>query len=92
LIHFGTVLEVAPPGTVLLAANDPVIITKLKMAAKTTFYVVLSGHDQWAVEVEWPDGTLERVLTFEDHVSASNWVSTQSELWLKVRKIFSGSE
>jgi hypothetical protein len=62
------------------------------MAGKTIFYVVLSDHDRWAVEVEWPDGTLERVLTFEDHVSASNWVSTQSELWLKVRKIFMDSD
>jgi len=62
------------------------------MAGKTIFYVVLSDHDQWAVEVEWPDGTLERVLTFEDHVSASKWVSTQSELWLKVREIFTDSE
>jgi hypothetical protein len=65
--------------------------TGSSIVEKPIFYVVLSDRDQWAVEVEWPDDTLERINTFVDHPSAANWVSTHSEAWLKVWKIFNGS-
>ena len=61
------------------------------IAEKPLFHVILSDRDQWAVEVEWPDSTLERINTFKDYSSALNWVNTQSETWLQVRSIFSGS-
>ena len=33
---------------------------------KPILYVALCDRDQWAVEAEWPDGTLERINTFND--------------------------
>ena len=47
---------------------------------KPIFHVILSDRDEWAVEVEWPDGVLERINTFRDYSSAANWVATQD--WL----------
>ena len=61
----------------------------VEIAQQPIFYVVLTDHDQWAVEVEWPDGTLERVDTFGEHSVAARWVATQSDAWLEVRRIFS---
>jgi hypothetical protein len=46
---------------------------------KPIFQVILSGRDEWAVEVEWPDGILARISTYKDHSSAANWVASQSE-------------
>jgi hypothetical protein len=45
-----------------------------KCTQKPILHVILSDRDQWAVEAEWPDGTLERVNTFNDHSSAANWI------------------
>jgi hypothetical protein len=52
-------------------------------------HVILSDRDQWAVEAEWPDGTLERINTFTDRSVATDWISTQSEAWLEVRTFIS---
>lgn len=56
-------------------------------AEKPIFHVILSDRDQWVVEAEWPDGTLERVQTFQNHSTAANWVATQSEAWLQLQRI-----
>src|SRR5215831_1185392 len=34
---------------------------------KPTFHIILNDQGRWAVEAEWYDGTLERVMTFQDH-------------------------
>ena len=47
------------------------------------FHVTLADRDEWAVEVEWADGTLERITTFKAHFLAANWVSNRSEAWLQ---------
>jgi hypothetical protein len=60
-----------------------------EITQKPIFYVVLTDRDRWAVEVEWPDGTLEQVHTFAEHSLATYWVATQSDAWLEVRRIFS---
>ena len=60
-----------------------------KCTQKPILYDILSDRDQWAVEAEWPDGTLERVYTFNDHSSAADWISTQSDAWLEVRNFIS---
>ena len=57
-------------------------------AQRPSFYVVLTDHDRWAVEVAWSDGTLEQVDTFREHSVAARWVATQSDAWLEVRRIF----
>ena len=54
---------------------------------KPIFHVILSDRDEWAVEVEWPDGVLERINTFRDYSSAANWVATQSGAWLHFSQI-----
>jgi hypothetical protein len=54
---------------------------------KPLFHVILSDRDEWAVEAEWPDGTLERVNTFKDYLAATDWVATQSEAWLQAQRI-----
>jgi hypothetical protein len=56
-----------------------------KNTHKPILHVILIDRDQWAVEAEWLDGTLERINTFNDRSSATDWISTQSEAWLEVR-------
>ena len=50
------------------------------------FHVVLTDRDEWGVEVEWADGTLERIITFKVHFLAADWVSNRSEAWLQERR------
>ena len=40
-----------------------------KIAPKPIFCVVLSNGQQWAVEAEWPDGTIEQIDTFKAHLA-----------------------
>ncbi len=53
--------------------------------AKPVFNIVQSNDDRWCVEAEWPDGTIERIDTFEAHLEAVNWVTTVSHEWLRER-------
>jgi hypothetical protein len=46
---------------------------------------VLRDGDQWLVEVEWRDGTIEHVKTFGCYSDAAEWVSTGSIAWLNTR-------
>ena len=56
------------------------------MSARTpTFCVVLRDGENWVVEAEWPDGTIEQIDAFKAHFEAASWVSTQSATWLKKR-------
>jgi hypothetical protein len=52
------------------------------------FHLLLSDRDEWVVEVEWPDGTLERIRSFKQHATAANWIATQAEAWLRAQDIF----
>jgi hypothetical protein len=36
-------------------------------------------------EAEWPDGTIEQVITFKAYFEAASWLRTQSECWLRER-------
>jgi hypothetical protein len=55
------------------------------------FYVVLADSDQWSVEAEWGDGTIELVDTFKTHSEATIWLSTQSYDWLEQRTVLVGA-
>ena len=55
---------------------------------KPLFHVLLNDRDQWGVEVEWPDGVLERIRSFKHYATAADWVANRSEAWLRVRSIF----
>ena len=57
-----------------------------KIAQKPIFCVVLGNGQQWAVEAEWPDGTIEQIDTFKAHFEAVNWLNDQSEEWLQERR------
>ena len=48
-------------------------------AAKPLFHVSLGDRDEWVIEAEWPDGTLERVSAFKKHSAAAHWTATASE-------------
>jgi hypothetical protein len=54
-------------------------------ARRPIFCVVLGDGENWVVEAEWPDGTIEQINVFKAHYQAASWVSTQSEAWLKKR-------
>ena len=58
-----------------------------KSPEKPFFHVILSDRDEWVVEAEWSDSTLERVSTFGEHSAAVDWVANQSETWLVARRI-----
>ena len=58
-----------------------------KNPEKPFFHVILSDRDEWVVEAEWSDNTLERVSTFRDYSAAADWIANQSEAWLAVRRI-----
>ena len=53
-----------------------------KSSEKPFFHVILSDRDEWVVEAEWSDSTLERVSTFGDYSAAADWIANQSEAWL----------
>jgi hypothetical protein len=56
------------------------------IAQKPIFCVVHSNGQQWAVEAEWPDGTIEQIDIFKTHLEAVNWVGNRSEAWLRERR------
>ena len=58
-----------------------------KSLEKPLFHVTLSDRDEWVIEAEWPDSTLERVSTFGDYSGAADWIANQSETWLAVRRV-----
>lgn len=55
------------------------------IAQRPLFHVVLGDGDQWLIEAEWPDGSIEPVQAFKAHSEAANWVKTHSETWLQER-------
>jgi hypothetical protein len=54
-------------------------------AANPLFHVSLGDRDEWVVEVEWPDGTVEQISTFKNHSAAAHWMATASASWLGAR-------
>ena len=58
-----------------------------KSPEKPFFHVILSDRDEWVVEAEWSDSTLERVNAFGGYSAAADWIANQSEAWLAARRI-----
>jgi hypothetical protein len=54
-------------------------------ARKPFFCVVLSQDQQWVVDAEWPDGTIEQIAAFDGHLDAMSWLSNRSDTWLQER-------
>jgi hypothetical protein len=61
--------------------------TMAKNPGKPFFHIILSDRDEWVIEAEWSDSTLERVSTFRDYSAAADWIAHQSEAWLAARRI-----
>jgi hypothetical protein len=55
--------------------------------AKPIFCVILRDGRHWAVEAEWPDGTIEQIDEFKHHFEAVDWVTNRSEQWLHERAL-----
>jgi hypothetical protein len=51
------------------------------------FHAILSDRDEWAIEAEWSDGTLERITTFKEHSAAVDWIANHSDAWVHVQRI-----
>lgn len=54
-------------------------------ALRPIFCVVFGDGDEWLIEAEWPDGSLEHICAFKAHFEAVNWITTHSEAWLQKR-------
>jgi hypothetical protein len=52
---------------------------------RPTFSVVLQDGDQWTVEAEWPDGTIEQAAAVESEAAGFFWLRELSEAWIKNR-------
>jgi hypothetical protein len=64
-----------------------------QLKRKPIFFVIKHADDDWTVEAEWPDGTIETVKTFEAELKALDWLSWQSHAWLENRGInFTGAK
>jgi len=55
------------------------------MTREPFFCVVLREGEQWQVEAEWPDGTIEQVHKFKACLEALKWVKTKSAAWVAER-------
>ena len=54
-------------------------------AADPFFCVVLRDAARWAVEAEWPDGSIELVEIFNDYLDALNWLTNKAAAWIEQR-------
>ena len=64
----------------------------VQIERKPIFFVVKKDSDDWRVEAEWPDGTIETIKAFKAELKAINWLSWQSHTWLEWRHTdFSGA-
>ena len=56
------------------------------MAARNPiFCVVLKDGEQWQIEAEWPDGTIEKIHECKAYFDVLNWVKTRSNEWIAER-------
>jgi hypothetical protein len=61
-------------------------------AGNPIFCVVLKDGEQWQVEAEWPDGTIEQIHKFKGGSEALEWVKTQSAAWVAQRVGFASQQ
>jgi hypothetical protein len=58
-----------------------------KMAHQYPNFSVVGQGDNWSVQAEWPDGTIETAATsFKSEADAFNWLNHHSEAWLTKRR------
>lgn len=52
---------------------------------KPTLCIVLGDGEQWWVEAEWPDGTIEQINNFKRHADAVHWLKLHCDVWVQER-------
>jgi hypothetical protein len=52
---------------------------------KPIFCAVLCDGQQWTVDAEWQDGTIEQIDVFKSYLEAIGWISNQSATWFRER-------
>jgi hypothetical protein len=53
--------------------------------AKPIFAVILRDGDQWTVEAEWPDGTIEQAAVAKSASDAWGWINNTAVAWVTDR-------
>jgi hypothetical protein len=53
--------------------------------SKPIFAVILRDGDEWTVEAEWPDGTIDQVIVAKSASDAWGWINHSSEMWIRDR-------
>lgn len=54
-------------------------------ASKPLFAVVLGSGENWTVEAEWPDGTIEQAAVVDSASAAWTWIHGSAESWITGR-------
>jgi len=49
------------------------------------FVIILGDGDQWTVEAEWPDGTIEQLDIFKSYYDAREWLARGSQSYARHR-------
>lgn len=49
------------------------------------FCITLREGGKWAVEAEWPDGSIDLAAEFSDYFEATNWVTNKGAAWIEQR-------
>jgi hypothetical protein len=57
--------------------------------SKPIFAVILRDGDEWTVEAEWPDGTIDQVIMAKSASDAWDWINHLSESWVRDRGVVS---
>lgn len=52
---------------------------------KPIFCAVLCDGQQWTVDAEWSDGTIEQIDVFKNYLEAAGWIVSHSEAWFRER-------
>lgn len=47
----------------------------------------LRDGDEWWVEAEWPDGTIEKIKNFKNFPNAVHWLKLHSKVWVRERTV-----
>ena len=59
--------------------------------SKPLFVVILRSGENWTVEAEWPDGTIEQAAEVKSASEAWGWIDQSSESWIADRINSTGS-
>ena len=59
------------------------VIKKTSAVSNARFHISLFDREEWVIEAEWPEGTLEQVTSFNTQSATADWIATASKTWLR---------